>query len=232
MNAIKGILCDLDNTLYDYEQTHQKAMSAALNIFCDETKIDLNDSEALYIKARTQINEELKNTAASHNRLLYFQRMLEISNFHPLTCAFESYDCYWNTFINSIKLFDGVMDFFTLKNSRSIAIVTDLSAEIQHRKLHDLNLFNYVDVLITSEEAGEDKPNPSMFQCALRKMNLNAADVVMIGDNYQKDIIGANQCGIKALWLNRDQETRVASNNPDIIEFTSFKEIQTFLNHA
>ncbi|MFC1510644.1 HAD family hydrolase [Candidatus Omnitrophota bacterium] len=231
MKKIKGLLCDLDNTLYDYEQTHQKAMATALSFFCDQTKLNPEEGAPLYMKARQQINSELKNTAASHNRLLYFQRMLELMDHRPLTCALDAYHCYWNTFIDNIELFDGVMDFFHGKQDRKITILTDLTAEIQHKKCHHLKLFDFIDYLVTSEEAGEDKPNAKMFQCALNKMDLQADEVLMIGDNYEKDMMGALHCGIKGLWLNRDQPS-IHLQHDNIKEFSHFKDIQDYLTHA
>ncbi len=229
MNNIKGILCDLDNTLYDYEQTHAIALKNALDFFYTKTKINTQEGDALYFKARKQINSELKNTAASHNRLLYFQRMTELIDHRTLSFALDAYHCYWNAFIKNITLFDGVLDFFSTKKQRLISIVTDLTADVQHRKLHDLNLFQHIDYLITSEEAGADKPHPEMFQITLKKMKCRPDQVLMIGDNYEKDILGANQCGILGLWLNRDGITH--DYNQDLVkEFTSFKNIHTFLN--
>ena len=59
MNKIKGLLCDLDNTLYDYEQTHQKAMKAALSFFCEHTKLGAKDGETLvFVEVKSRYNLE------------------------------------------------------------------------------------------------------------------------------------------------------------------------------
>ena len=73
-----AVLFDTDNTLYPYEPAHKAAMDAvrvkAAMLFGIE-KEKFNDT---FYRAREAVKEQLSNTASSHSRLLYFQRMLEM----------------------------------------------------------------------------------------------------------------------------------------------------------
>ena len=60
--------------------------------------------------------------------------------------------------------------------------------------------------VITSERSKYTKPRPEMFQYALDKFNLHANEVVHIGDSMSGDVEGSTALGIKALWLNRNNE--------------------------
>jgi putative hydrolase of the HAD superfamily len=57
----------------------------------------------------------------------------------------------------------------------------------------------------TSKELGANKPDPRFFQQLLSNMGVKAEECIMIGNDYEKDIIGANQAGIQAIWYNQDQ---------------------------
>jgi len=224
MNRYKGILLDLDNTLYDYAPCHTKALDMVLIYF---GRLLDKDSEFLHLihkEARQQIHEELTGTAASHNRLLYFQRMLEIVNYPSVSDALEGYYIYWDAFIAHIKLFDGVEEFLKNNNAK-IAMVTDLTADVQHKKIHYLKLDQYIDCLVTSEEAGQEKPSPEIFHKALEKLKLSSDQVCMIGDSYEKDILGANALGIPTYWVNHNNEKRDLVDG--VIEVKAFKELLT-----
>ncbi len=45
------------------------------------------------------------------------------------------------------------------------------------------------------------KPNPAIFELALERLDLSAKDVVMVGDTYDTDILGANRAGIRAIHV-------------------------------
>ena len=71
----------------------------------------------------------------------------------------------------------------------------------QAKKLHSLKLDQFIDYLVTSEEALFEKPHSAIFELAINKMNLNKNDVIMIGDSYDKDIVGAKNAGIRSLHI-------------------------------
>ena len=72
-----------------------------------------------------------------------------------------------------------------------------MQAHIQIKKLEKLNADKFIDFLVTSEEVGFEKPNKEIFELALKKMNLEKDQVIMIGDSLEKDVIGAKNFGIK-----------------------------------
>ena len=111
---------------------------------------------------------------------------------------------YWRTFLNNANLFDGVLEL--LDEIRllgiPISIVTDLTAQIQFRKVVYFGLDKYFENIVTSEEAGNDKPHKSTFKLAVEKMNLDGDLVWMIGDNPVNDIGGAKKA-INAVTIQK-----------------------------
>jgi len=223
----KGILLDIDNTLYAYDQCHEISIRRVFQYL--KENIQVENIENIYTEAKRIVHIELAETASSHNRLLYFQKMCEILKLNPFAYALELYNIYWDSFLGSMKVFDGVEDFFNkVSSSTKICFVTDLTAHIQYRKINSLGLFQYVDYIVTSEEVGKEKPHPYMFLSALKKLNLQSNEVCMIGDNFKKDIIGASLLGIKSIWLNREGKQEVY-NQSCITEVKNFRSILEFV---
>lgn len=220
----KGILLDIDNTLYDYDNSHKIAFDTVATFLKEKFSISEEEVNRAYAKARSLVQIELGHTAASHNRLLYFQKMLELLEINPLTYGLTFYDLYWDTFLASMKPFNGIYEFLE-KYKNKICLVTDLTAHIQHRKIKQLKLDKYSSLMVTSEEVGREKPHPYMFMAALKKMNLNADEVCMIGDSFNKDIVGASNLGIDAIWINLKQEGKLF-DTMHVTEVYSFEEIK------
>jgi len=219
----KGLLLDIDNTLYDYNSTHQHALHKVIEYCIDIFKLTENDVIDAYSMARKKVHIELSETASSHNRLLYFQKMLEILSINPLEYSFIIYNIYWDNFLDYMKPFDGVYELLG-KYKNKICLVTDLTAHIQYRKIKRLRLEKYCEKLVTSEEAGKEKPHPYMFMLALQKLNLEVNEVCMIGDSFKKDIFGASNLDIQSIWLNSEAKTEKYDESK-VIEVKSFKRI-------
>jgi putative hydrolase of the HAD superfamily len=69
--------------------------------------------------------------------------------------------------------------------------------------LDELGLSTRLDVVVTSQDAGANKPQPEIFRFALRKAGLQPAEAIYIGDQYQVDVVGARSAGMKAILLDR-----------------------------
>ena len=124
-----------------------------------------------------------------------------------------------------MKPFDLVLEFILkLKNAgKKISVCTDMTAHIQYRKIERLGLNNFIDFMVSSEETGLEKPSPSMFNLALKKLNCLPEEAVYFGDSPDRDIEGAANVGIKPFWfLGEHPETEI---KVDCIKFKSYSEI-------
>lgn len=191
-----AILFDTDNTLYHYDPAHALAMSAVRDKVAATFSIAPADFDRAFATARREVKARLKDTAASHSRLLYLQRMLEIIGLgSQVLLALDLEQTYWRTFLGKAVLFDGVKELLDDIRLLGIptAIVTDLTAQIQFRKMVYFGLDRYFDYIVTSEEAGYDKPHGAQFELALEKVRPSGDCIWMIGDNPVNDIGGARR---------------------------------------
>ncbi len=224
--GFKNLILDLDNTLYGYDRPHKIGMAKVLSEFSSKFAISDEKMQETFSLARKQTHIELLGRAASHNRLLYFQKMLEINGLNSISDALYFYECYWETFLSEMKPFDAVLEALEMQKAKGtkICILTDLTAHIQYRKIDRLGLTDYLDFLVTSEEVGAEKPHPYMFMKALFKLGGNTSNSIMIGDNWEKDIVGANNLGLEAIWINHNNENKVLMSG--VKEVSNFEQVK------
>ena len=207
-----GVLLDIDDTLYDYQSAHGRALGEVVDRLSIQLTMDGARIRNAFATARRTIHVELRDTASSHNRLLYFQRMFELLEINPLVYALDTYNLYWEVFLDHIEPFAGVCNFLEKIKNRKVCLVSDQSADIAYRKIKKLTLGHCATHLVTSEEAGKEKPHPYIFLLALQKLRLKAEEVCMIGDSYEKDIWGATTLGMRAFWLNAGGKRELLNN--------------------
>ena len=227
----KAVIFDTDNTLYPYSPAHKEATHAVEKKVEKLLGIEKVIFRSAFKEAREEIKTKLGNVASSHSRLLYMQRTIEKLELGTrILTTLDLEQTYWRTFLSNCKLFPSVLDFIQLLKSKGIvtANITDLTAQIQFRKLVYFGLDEFFDYVVTSEEAGRDKPHPYMFMLSLFKLGLKANEVCVIGDSFEKDIFGARNLDIDSVWLNSENKSK---NYQDlkIKEVKKFKEILEIL---
>lgn len=228
-----AILFDTDNTLYPYDPAHAVAMQAVREKVTRTFSIDAAAFDKAFSEARKQVKSRLKHTAACHSRLLYFQRMLEIIGLgSQVMLALDFEQTYWRTFLSAAVIFDDVKEVLDDLRLLGIptAIVTDLTAQIQFRKMVYFGLDHCFDYIVTSEEAGFDKPHAAPFEIAIEKMRPKGDVVWMIGDNPVNDIQGARE-KINAVTLQKlhdGVELGQGEQCPDA-SFTEFSDLRRLL---
>ena len=174
-------------------------------------EFDISVSEAGHLlkNAKSNVKRILGDgVAASHNRLLYMQNICEQCMQNPFRYAMKFYDTYWDCFLEHMTAFDHVIPVMDQLKKRGIVIgiITDLTAHIQYRKIAKLGLQDYIDHIVTSEEAGIEKPGRRIFELMLQKMELQPEEVLMVGDNIKKDIIGARDVGMHGILFERNEK--------------------------
>ena len=201
--SIRCVLFDIDNTLYSYDAAHAVAF-AKLTAFAGE-RLGLSAAEFQALHRRT--NEVLKGrmgeVAAVHNRLIRYQNMMEELG-EDLKIALEMNELYWGTLLEAARPTPGAAETLRELHRRGIrvGIGTDMTARLQFLKLERLGLLEYVHFLVSSEEAGAEKPDPLLFNRCVEKAGVPAEQCLFVGDSLDKDARGAAQCGLRGLWFN------------------------------
>ena len=139
----EAVMFDLDNTLYNYSIANNNAENALKNAFESKLGLEKQSFEDLLHKSKVSVKAYLKDTASSHSRLLYIQKMLEeIGLGSELSLMLELEQTYWTSFFEEMTVFPGVIDLLEEFRLLEIpcGIITHLTSTIQFRKLIYLNL--------------------------------------------------------------------------------------------
>lgn len=224
-----AVIFDLDNTLYDYSKCHEMALKKVAY----EIGYGVDDFKIIYNKVTKMFKTEAGNTASSHNRFIYFKWIKEYLK--EDFSVDEINDIYWVEYYRNMVLFEGVLEVLNFLKDKKIklAILTDFLTEYQYKKLNELGVLKYFDLIVSSEEIGIEKPSLKGFQYILSKLDEPSNKVLMIGDDLYKDIIGSNNVGMHGLLFNHttslimDFNEGIFSSYIDLLKF--FKDIDTDL---
>jgi 2-haloalkanoic acid dehalogenase type II len=85
-----------------------------------------------------------------------------------------------------------------------LAVVTNGTERHQRGKLASAGLTGMFAAVVTSEAAGASKPDPRIFRIALDAVGCEPGDAAMVGDNPLRDVAGAQQAGLRGIWIDRD----------------------------
>ena len=204
--TVDAVLFDLDDTLYPYppcrEAGKRGAFEAARDLGYD---FDREAFETLYQRGRRETKRDTAETAAAHSRTLYFKHGLRDHLGRPAPAdALELGEAFWNAYVEAMEPFQGLREtLHSLSEAGvSVGIATNLTTSLQLRKLRELGIDDAVDAVVTSEEAGREKPGSVMFSLPLSRLDCRPTDAVMVGDKPGSDIAGGNAVGLETVLFN------------------------------
>ena len=204
MNSIKHILFDLDHTLWDFETNSNIAFKTIFkqhNLRFDFQKF-LNYYKGINEKYWKLYREEkITKDELRYGRLkdAFVKINYDVEDDLIDKLAID----YIEVLPKNNQLFDGTHEILEyLKPNYKLHIITNGFNEVQYKKINNSGLNSYFDKIITSEEAGVKKPNPLIFKYALDTINATAKETIVIGDNWEADVMGAINNGIDAIYFN------------------------------
>ncbi|MFC4776107.1 HAD family hydrolase [Paenibacillus sp. GCM10023252] len=113
------------------------------------------------------------------------------------------------------KIYDDTLPFLQSLHGYQIYIISNIDTADIHKAAtyHGIQ----VNEIVTSEDVKSYKPRPEIFLEVLSRHNLSANEVLHIGDSYTSDVGGANNAGIKSVWLNRLSKKKPEGTEPNYI---------------
>jgi putative hydrolase of the HAD superfamily len=221
-------ILDLDNTLYDYEVADSAGENALIHFLNQNLKIPNTELITHLIDSRKNVKSTLGATAASHSRLLYVREFLNANDLNVYaTFALECEQVFWRSYMDKMVLFEGVDEFINyLRLSRSkLVLVTDLSTQIQIRKLAWLGLEKVFDKIITSEEAGGDKETGKPEAMLRRFVSPVPGSIWAVGDK-DWDHLFSNE----SVFFKKTTSGKLKKISGNTYEFSDFRELLPKIN--
>ena len=234
MRLYTDLFLDFDDTLYD---THGNAVIALHELF--ET-LQLGqyfaDPEVFYDeywKANIDLWTRYSKEEITRDYLIV-ERFRRPLNFGKGLDPTEEYclkasDLFLDYCSSKPGLVEGaheLVDYLKNKGYR-MHICSNGFHEVQYKKLRACGLFDYFDTIILSEDAGANKPSKQFFDYALQKSGAVKTKTLMIGDNFNTDILGAKQAGFDTAYFNRFPD--YPAPEPVTFEVTNLSQLMDIL---
>jgi putative hydrolase of the HAD superfamily len=196
------ILFDADETLFDFKKSEREAFKAAILDF----KIPYDEVVHLntYQKINTEIWKELELGQITQKELKVerFRRLAKQleANFEAEVFAAN----YLKHLANGSFLYEESEELIQeLSKTHKLFIVTNGLTDVQRKRIGESCIASYFEDLIISEEVGISKPNPEIFEHALKTIiDLDKTKILMVGDSLTSDIQGGIHFGIDTCWYN------------------------------
>jgi 2-haloacid dehalogenase len=189
------LLCDIDNTLFDFRSAERAAYAAVA------ARFSLPDGEelfALYRAINTSHWQKLRRgeTTSSRLRLDRFGDFMAAQGIEDADIPAMS-EYYVHALEQQHTPVDGAETFLKrISMHMPVCLVTNGFATVQRARMQTSPLRRYVMELLISEEFGNAKPHPEMLLAAMQRTGVtDPTQAVMIGDNEDTDILAAKNAG-------------------------------------
>ena len=221
---IRGVVFDLDDTLYDMSQPFFGAYRTIYG-----TKHDL-PMQKLFLSFRHYSDEKFLDSQIVKMTMdmLYIYRIrMALLDYGVQTTDEEAleFQRFYMGLQYQITLSPGIKKLLNeLRKYTEIGVITNGASEHQRKKIHSLNISPWVseDRIIVSGDYPFRKPDVQIFREMERRLNLTPEHLLYIGDAFDLDITGAQGAGWSSIWFNHRRR-----NHPDSAHFFPDAEVHT-----
>jgi putative hydrolase of the HAD superfamily len=202
--VLKVVLFDLDDTLVDQEGASRTALLGWL----PELGLDLGDPEEL-VTAWGGISEDAYARYQRREITFLEQRRVRVREFlgadttddeadELFTGYLSRYEQAWTAFDDAVPALRRVRDAGLV-----VALLTNGDSVHQQLKLDRTGLAAHVDVVVASDDLPAGKPDPRAYGAACEILGVAPGDVLMVGNDVEKDFQGPLDAGLDAVLLDR-----------------------------
>lgn len=204
IEGITDVFFDLDHTLWDFDKnsglTFEKIFKLNNINVCLKSFLEVYEPiNQNYWKLYRE--EKIDKTTLRFGRLndAFFDINFKIkkSRIQQLSSDYIAHMTTFNYLLNHTV---EILDY--LKPMYKLHIITNGFQEVQQTKLEKSKISHYFKTITNSEMVGVKKPNPKIFNFALNLANTTANKSVMIGDNYEADVLGALNIEMESIFFD------------------------------
>ncbi|MDW0109554.1 YjjG family noncanonical pyrimidine nucleotidase [Sporosarcina aquimarina] len=206
-------LFDLDDTLLEFNTSEQNAFRNAFTEAGLTEGLDTYRAEYRAISKVLWRQLEEGTTTMEELNVSRFRQLFEAFNIGLDPVSFS--DTYLTLLGKEAHLIDGVIEMLDRLGDVKLAIVTNGFIKAQIARVACSALNNRFETIVSSDEAGYQKPRPEIFEEALSRLGVtDKSRVLMTGDSLTSDIRGGCNYGIDTCWYNPNGLENTTDNTP------------------
>jgi len=165
--------------------------------------------------------EELKHFTNFYKLFSENLPELEINNIEDL-----AKDIVYNT--SKYVFYDDVKEVIPrLKNKYKMAVVSDAWPSLENVFI-DADMKKYFETIVISTQIGTLKPDPKMYETAIKSLDVNNSDAIFIDDNIN-NCLGAERLGIKSILMSRENYDENKEKYKEILVVKDLYELEKLL---
>jgi len=222
------LLCDADNTIFDFEKAEEYAFYDACRAAGIEATGELLSTYSVINQSLWELLEK-GGITQSVLRVRRFELFLEKigCDFDAPTMATAFTDSLGRQSVPIAGAFEALKRWSALV---PVIIVTNGISKVQHGRMDNCPIAPFISGLVISEEVGVAKPHPKMLEIGMEMAGVtDKRRVLMLGDSLSSDIAAAANADIDACWYNpKGMENK--KNLPVAYEIRSLDEVDAILS--
>ncbi len=227
LKGITDVFFDLDHTLWDFDKNSALTFDKIfkLNSLNVDVTTFLSHYEPINLNYWKLFREDKIEKEA-----LRFGRLNDafIAVNYPIEEAviYKLADDYLTHLTAYNYLFENTFEILDYLNANyNLHIITNGFSVVQEKKLTKSNINHYFKTITNSEMVGVKKPNPEIFNYALKLANVSLHQSIMIGDSYEADILGALNIGMDAIFFDINN----VNTNSDVKQINNLIHLKKYL---
>ena len=192
---IKGVVFDLDNTLLDFMKMKEFAVKAAVKGMIEAgLQVDEDQSYREIIAIYEKFGWENQQVFD-----VFIEKQIGYVEHKFLAAGIVAYrrarEANLMAYPNVNKTLMSLA-----KAGIKLGVVSDAPSREAWLRIYYLNLYHFFDVVITYDDSGERKPSKIPFKMSLDALQLGPEETIMVGDWPERDVVGAQQIGMKTAF--------------------------------
>jgi HAD superfamily hydrolase (TIGR01549 family) len=232
------VLFDLDDTLHDDTYAFTSAAEEVAREIALEHGVDALALKRAYVAEAEgfwhRLTPEQLTARLSGIRATLWGAALERVGIKDRDVALTSAALYNEYRKKYFAVFPGAIDALRTLRERGLklGIVTNGFSETHREKIALLQLGEFFDAIFIADEVGMIKPDPLLFAHACTTLGSAPSRSAMVGDRYERDVRGALEAGLYAVWLNVRDETLPPGVPPPDATIAAIGEVPKLLSEA
>lgn len=225
---LDAVIFDLDDTLHDDTFAYHSAARTTAGEVAERHAVAAQTLYEAYVANAElfwqRLSREDLATQLSGRRADLWLAALRTVGFADETLARWCSERYNRLRKDHLRLFPGAIELLGRLHAHGLklGLLTNGFAETHREKITLLAIEQFFDAIFIADEVGLLKPDPAIFRHACGEMGVEPSRTAMVGDRYERDIIGAHEAGLFTVWINlRGEDVPPAAPQPDAIVGTT-----------
>jgi len=209
--AVKAVLFDLDNTLVDFMRFKRLCSEAAIRAMAEAGLVmgEEKAKKALF---------KMYNEYGIEDQRIFEKFLKKVQGEVDYRVLASGIAAYRKVKSSSLEPYPRVRETLVGLKTRGLilGIVSDAPRMQAWLRVAEMSLVEFFDFVIAWEDSGELKPSKMPFEQAIRKLGMKPGEILFVGDNPGRDILGAKRAGMKTALAKYGQIFR-GKVKPDFV---------------